>query len=158
MPFFKTADVANLRLFYREAGERLMERIAYRNKKRDQPLQEDLIPRTTAGLAALFENYLGQLVLTLCRVATVMSPDDVHPYPGIRREKGARRLGVRIGNWLTVEAGQAPDRRIWHIDSQEAKKPRHDLCLDRLRPSQAEAAPSLEVGRYPTPGGTLGDR
>jgi site-specific recombinase XerD len=29
---------------------------------------------------------------------------------GIRRVKGVKKLGIRLGNWLTAEQGQAPDR------------------------------------------------
>jgi hypothetical protein len=38
----------------------------------------------------------------------LLSPDLA---AGIRRVKGAKRLGVRIGNWLTVDQSQKPARR-----------------------------------------------
>jgi hypothetical protein len=83
----------------------------------------------------------------------LLSPDLA---AGIRRVKGARRLGVRIGKLADRRRGQATDRRIWNIDSQTAEEPRHDRCLDRLRPQKGRGC-CFEAGRYPTPRRTLGD-
>jgi hypothetical protein len=41
----------------------------------------------------------------------LLSPDLA---AGIRRVKGARRLGVRIGNWLTAEEGRPMIAHLVH--------------------------------------------
>ncbi len=38
--------------------------------------------------------------------------------PGIRRVKGVKKLGVRLGNWLTAEEG----RRLWQAPDAETLK------------------------------------
>src|SRR5499433_3730347 len=44
---------------------------------------------------------------------------------GIRRVKGARRLGVRLGNWLTVEQA----RSLWQLPSSETLKGKRDQAI-----------------------------
>src|ERR1035437_7856894 len=44
---------------------------------------------------------------------------------GIRRVKGVKKLGVRLGNWLTAEQGQA----LWQAPSQEQMKGKRDRAL-----------------------------
>ena len=41
---------------------------------------------------------------------------------GIRRVKGVKKLGVRLGNWLTAEQGQA----LWQAPNQEQMKGKRD--------------------------------
>ena len=48
---------------------------------------------------------------------------------GIRRVKGVKKLGVRLGNRLTAEQGQA----LWQV-------PRHSASKGEARPSPARAA------------------
>src|SRR5258708_6803781 len=44
---------------------------------------------------------------------------------GIRRVKGAKKLGVRIGNWLTAEQGQA----LWQAPDRDHLKGKRDRAL-----------------------------
>jgi len=44
---------------------------------------------------------------------------------GIRRVKGAQKLGVRLGNWLTAEEA----RRLWQAPETETLKGRRDRAL-----------------------------
>ena len=44
---------------------------------------------------------------------------------GIRRVKGVKKLGVRLGNWLTAEQGQA----LWQAPNQEQMKGKPDRAL-----------------------------
>ena len=44
---------------------------------------------------------------------------------GIRRVKGVKKLGVRLGNWLTAEQGQ----RLWQVSDKERPKGRRDRAL-----------------------------
>ena len=44
---------------------------------------------------------------------------------GIRRVKGVKKLGVRLGNWLTAEQGQA----LWQAPNQEQMKGKRDRAL-----------------------------
>ena len=37
---------------------------------------------------------------------------------GIRRVKGVKKLGVRLGNWLTAQQGQA----LWQAPNQEQRE------------------------------------
>src|SRR6266478_3737478 len=55
----------------------------------------------------------------------LLSPDLA---AGIRRVKGAKRLGVRIGNWLTVEQAQSLLRRP-SAESNHSKRDRAILAL-----------------------------
>jgi site-specific recombinase XerD len=48
---------------------------------------------------------------------------------GIRRVKGVKRLGVRLGNWLSAEQGQA----LWHAPDGEQVKGKRDRALLALR-------------------------
>jgi len=44
---------------------------------------------------------------------------------GIRRVKGVKKLGVRLGNWLTAEQGQ----RLWEAPDKERLKGKQDRAL-----------------------------
>src|SRR5499425_2629013 len=44
---------------------------------------------------------------------------------GIRRVKGVKKLGVRLGNWLTAEQGQA----LWQAPGREQLKGKRDRAL-----------------------------
>ncbi len=44
---------------------------------------------------------------------------------GIRRVKGARKLGVRLGNWLTAEEARA----LWQLPDAESLKGKRDRAL-----------------------------
>src|SRR5437667_1334003 len=44
---------------------------------------------------------------------------------GIRRVKGVKKLGVRLGNWLTAEQGQA----LWQAPDRERLKGKRDRAL-----------------------------
>jgi site-specific recombinase XerD len=44
---------------------------------------------------------------------------------GIRRVKGVKKLGVRLGNWLTAEQGQA----LWQAPGRERLKGKRDRAL-----------------------------
>jgi len=44
---------------------------------------------------------------------------------GIRRVKGVKKLGVRLGNWLTAEQGQA----LWRAPDSERLKGKRDRAL-----------------------------
>src|SRR5881296_1483844 len=44
---------------------------------------------------------------------------------GIRRVKGVKKLGVRLGNWLTAEQGQA----LWKAPDRERLKGKRDRAL-----------------------------
>jgi site-specific recombinase XerD len=44
---------------------------------------------------------------------------------GIRRVKGVKKLGVRLGNWLTAKQGQA----LWQAPDRERLKGKRDRAL-----------------------------
>jgi site-specific recombinase XerC len=44
---------------------------------------------------------------------------------GIRRVKGVKKLGVRLGNWLTVEEA----RRFWHVPDASTLKGKRDRAM-----------------------------
>jgi site-specific recombinase XerD len=44
---------------------------------------------------------------------------------GIRRVKGVKKLGVRLGNWLTAEQGQA----LWQAPDHQRLKGKRDRAL-----------------------------
>ncbi len=50
---------------------------------------------------------------------------------GIRRVKGVKKLGVRLGNWLTAEQGQA----LWQAPDAQRLKGRRDRALLALLPA-----------------------
>ena len=52
----------------------------------------------------------------------LLSPDLA---AGIRRVKGARKLGMRLGNWLTVEEARA----LWQLPSMHTVKGRRDWAI-----------------------------
>ena len=49
---------------------------------------------------------------------------------GIRRVKGAQKLGVRLGNWLTAEEA----RRLWRAPETETLKGKRDRALLAVLP------------------------
>jgi integrase len=51
-----------------------------------------------------------------------LSPD---PAAGIRRVKGVKKIGVRLGNWLTAEQSQ----RLWQAPGGERLKEKRDRAL-----------------------------
>jgi len=52
----------------------------------------------------------------------LLSPDLA---AGIRRVKGAKKLGMRLGNWLTVEEARA----LWQLPSMHTVKSRRDRAI-----------------------------
>jgi site-specific recombinase XerD len=44
---------------------------------------------------------------------------------GIRRVKGAKKLGVRLGNWLTAEEA----RRLWQLPDVDTLKGKRDRAI-----------------------------
>ena len=76
---------------------------------------------------------------------------------GIRRVKGAKRVGVRLGNWLTAEQSQTLLRAPGRPESEGPPRPRHSGSDAGLR-----SATQRGRGTYhatPTAkGGTLGHR
>src|SRR5437867_6400834 len=52
----------------------------------------------------------------------LLSPDLAS---GIRRVKGVKKLGVRLGNWLTAEQGQA----LWQAPDRDRLKGKRDRAL-----------------------------
>src|SRR5437870_13151323 len=52
----------------------------------------------------------------------LLSPDLA---AGIRRVKGVKKLGVRLGNWLTAEQSQA----LWQAPNSERPKGKRDRAL-----------------------------
>src|ERR1700693_2267304 len=52
----------------------------------------------------------------------LLSPDLA---AGIRRVKGVKKLGVRLGNWLTAEQGEA----LWRTPDAERRKGKRDRAL-----------------------------
>jgi hypothetical protein len=44
---------------------------------------------------------------------------------GIRRVKGVKKIGVRLGNWLTSEQSQ----RLWQVADGERLKEKRDRAL-----------------------------
>jgi site-specific recombinase XerD len=52
----------------------------------------------------------------------LLSPDLA---AGIRRVKGAKKLGIRLGNWLTVEEG----RSLWQLPDRYSAKGKRDRAI-----------------------------
>jgi len=52
----------------------------------------------------------------------LLSPDLA---AGIRRVKGAKKLGMRLGNWLTVEEGRA----LWQLPNRHTVKGKRDRAI-----------------------------
>src|SRR5215813_12028972 len=52
----------------------------------------------------------------------LLSPDLA---AGIRRVKGAKKLGMRLGNWLTVEEGRA----LWQLPNSHTAKGKRDRAI-----------------------------
>jgi hypothetical protein len=44
---------------------------------------------------------------------------------GIRRVKGAKKLGMRLGNWLTAEGGRA----LWQLPNMHTVKGKRDRAI-----------------------------
>src|SRR5207253_5187936 len=79
----------------------------------------------------------------------LLSPDLA---AGIRRVKGVKKIGVRLGNWLTAEQSQ----RLWQapeVDQLRGKRDRARLAVLLACGVRRHEAVDLEFGR-----GTLGDR
>ena len=76
---------------------------------------------------------------------------------GIRRVKGAKRLGVRIANWLTVDQSRTLlDKRS--SDSLRGKRDRAILALTHwVRPATSRTG-WTRSGGFPGSRGALGDR
>jgi hypothetical protein len=73
----------------------------------------------------------------------------------IRRVKGVKKLGVRLGNWLTAEEA----RRFWQAPNPNTLKGKRDPCNSRCL--ACVRAPTARVGRsrlyaFAAAGGTLG--
>ena len=68
---------------------------------------------------------------------------------GIRRVKGVKKLGVRLGNWLTAEQGQA----LWQAPNQEQMKGKRDRALLASPPAcmRTPAARARQLDRGPSP-------
>ena len=63
---------------------------------------------------------------------------------GIRRVKGVRRLGVRLGNWLTVEQG----RRLLHCNGSLTLRELRDYAsVDPARSSRSQVRWELRCSR-----------
>ena len=70
---------------------------------------------------------------------------------GIRRVKGAKRLGMRLGNWLTADPRQeAPCCSFQRFDSGQAGL-RHSVASPRLRPP-SRGADRAHPGKLPATG------
>ena len=84
----------------------------------------------------------------------LLSPDLA---AGIRRVKGPKNLGVRLGNWLTAEQA----RELWQAPDPDTLKGKRDRALAR-GPLGLRAAPERggRTGSCPpsTAGGPLGHR
>jgi len=52
----------------------------------------------------------------------LLSPDLA---AGIRRVKGAKKLGMRLGNWLTVEEARA----LWQLTNMHSVKGKRDRAI-----------------------------
>ncbi len=77
----------------------------------------------------------------------LLSPDLA---AGIRRVKGAKRLGVRLGNWLTVEQGK---KLLAAHSGKELRDLRNRAVLAMLLGMSACSYDMLEpVRRYGTEG------
>ena len=59
----------------------------------------------------------------------LLSPDLA---AGIRRVKGVKKFGIRLGNWLTAEQSQ----RLWQSPSGERLKEKRDRALLAVVPRQ----------------------
>ena len=59
---------------------------------------------------------------------------------GIRRVKGVRRIGVRLGNWLTPEQGRRLLEAHDAVEPARAAGPRDGRDADRLRPAPRRVA------------------
>src|SRR5215469_16832362 len=74
---------------------------------------------------------------------------------GIRRVKGVKKLGIRLGNWLTAEQGnalwQAPDRR-----RLKGKRDRALLALLLACGLRRHEAVGFDIGSSPAARGALG--
>lgn len=54
---------------------------------------------------------------------------------GITRVKGVASKGVRLGNWLSLEAGPGTPERPGHLDDEGVARSRHNRRAARLRAS-----------------------
>src|ERR1700730_589344 len=84
----------------------------------------------------------------------LLSPDLA---AGIRRVKGVRRLGVRVGNWLTAEEG----KKLLGTESADTLRSRRNRALLSLLiglRSPEGRSDDLTVRGFPASGRPLGDR
>lgn len=84
----------------------------------------------------------------------LLSPDLA---AGIRRVKGVRRLGVKIGHWLTAEEGRRLLSGAGKCQSARASELCNARSADRLWAASGRSG-SIESRRPATPRGPLGDR
>src|SRR5258708_6942148 len=76
---------------------------------------------------------------------------------GIKRVRGVKQLGVRIGNWLTAEQGRALVDAPVDPDSSRKTRSRHPRSALGMRPSPIRTR-SPEAGRCSAAGRPLGHR
>jgi DNA-binding PadR family transcriptional regulator len=85
---------------------------------------------------------------------------------GIRRVKGVKKLGVRLGNWLTAEQGQAlwqaPDRERLRGNDPSTIRLRRHRDVFHCTMQRARLRPGLDITRRPCyyirNGCTMGER
>ncbi len=75
---------------------------------------------------------------------------------GIRRVKGVRRIGLRLGNWLTADQGKALLSTAPQLGPSKQKELRDSCCSARLRSSSRRIA-CAHSSHNSTSGRTLGD-
>jgi hypothetical protein len=65
---------------------------------------------------------------------------------GIRRVKGVKKLGVRLGNWLTAEQGQA----LWQVPDHRRLKGKRDRLIASLarNPYVGIGVPAIAVSFF----------
>src|SRR5262245_32812360 len=74
---------------------------------------------------------------------------------GIRRVRGVKKLGVRLGNWLTAEQGQ----RLWQAPDKERLKGKRDRALLAVLLAcglRRHEAVTLDIGSSPAARRSLG--
>ena len=76
---------------------------------------------------------------------------------GIRRVKGVRRIGVRLGNWLTPEQGRRLLAQAAVRDATHTTRPCHARDADRMR-AAARRAPRADARIDSATRRSLGDR
>src|SRR5207253_248257 len=76
---------------------------------------------------------------------------------GIRRVKGARRVGVRVGNWLSAEEGATVARCVRRLHAAGNAESRDAGSPHRMRLASRGTA-GTDARRHSTPRRALGDR